>query len=198
LSEYAFGIDLGTFIILVAGVIYGVTFWFMKRKEDKEYEKLMDDPFDLNFLIPSAAHFKINYAKQDEANDKLEKELSIPVNSEDYIFLHIKPKINLTVTQRFFGFEGGPNKPELTYSNPFRTEGSDTIQWYKDWYGYFHILGDILWLRDEIVLPAFKIKTHEKGDFKLNANFYVGSKEWKSTKKEINRAIVKTLDVKVI
>lgn len=197
LSEITYGLEIATFVIVLIGAIYAVYFWWTRKKEKEEYEKLMEDPLEMHFLIPSTTHWKINYAKQDDVKESLIDELILPVNFEDYLFLHIKPKLNLKITQRYFGFEGTGTKPKITYSNPFRKEGSDTFQWYRDWHGYYHIMGEVFWLKDEVILPAFKIETQEKGIYELTAIFYISSNEWKDTKKEIGKALTKKLTVRV-
>jgi hypothetical protein len=199
LSEIMYGLEIATFVIVFLGAIYGVTIWFKRREEKREYEKLMEDPLEVHFFIPEKSRYIIKYVNQETEEGKTKDELTIPVNSEDHIFLIIRPKLNLKVSERYFGFGGAmEKKPEIiNANNPFTVESSEGLQWSKDWYGCYHIRGEKLYLKGETYLPAFKIKTKEKGDYPLEITYHLCSNEWKDVKKEICKVFNKRLPLKV-
>ena len=170
-------------IVVVCLMVWGIR----KEKKDleeydkiiKEYDDLINDPFEIHFLIPSKEKYDgISYYEQDD-EEHLVEELQIPPNTEDVIFLWIKPKINIELGERYFGFEsedGGEN-PEIRYCNPFVKEESKTPDYYIDWHGYYHMIGaspeQRIWQAGEVYVPSFKITTHSKGDFIFQAVFHI-------------------------
>lgn len=200
LAEISFGLQIATFVIVFATAVFGIARWLKRKGVEREYKKLMDNPLEVNFLIPLEKKCKIYYSKQDNVKEGLEKSITLPVHDfGDQIFIHIIPKLTLKVTHRYFGIESGDEgeKPDITYFNPFIKAGTDSLHWKKDWHGYYHIEDEAIWLKDEKYLPAFKINTFEKGTYSLNVVVHVTSYEWKGIRKEINKVITKTLEIKV-
>ena len=153
--------------------------WQKEKRASEEYEKLLNDPFEMHFLIPTREKYNnISYYEQDD-EEHLVEELQIPSNTEDVIFLWIKPKINIELGERYFGFESevGEKKPEIRYFNPFVKEQSKTPDYYIDWHDYYHMYGSSpeqrMWREGEVYVSSFKITTHDKGDFIFQAGFHI-------------------------
>ena len=194
-----------TFIFLVITSLFSVSMalkklydWYKRRKEKTEYNKIMKDPLEVRFFIPTLKDHKITYAKQ---NDKihLQDELEIPEDTEDLIFLRIKTRIHAKVGERYFGFliKEKREKPEISYSSVFIRESSFTHKWYKDWYGHLHFPKEQFWHKGEDYVVTMKIKTHEKGDYPLYMYCHLSSNEYKSVKEERHTVLQKTLTIKV-
>jgi hypothetical protein len=168
------------------------------EQEEDEYQKLIEDPLEVHFRIPPKSEQLIKYEKQDDI-DHEKNELVLPANSEDYLFLIIRPKLNLYSSDRYFGF--GPHdgrRPELSYCELFYVESSGlTPRWGLDIYGCIHFETEKLFFKDETYLPSFKIKTHFKGNYPLEITFNVRSTEYKDVKKEIGKLIRKYLTLRV-
>jgi hypothetical protein len=199
LSEYTiFGLELATFLIVLLGAVYGVVRWAGKRREEHQYRKLIEDPFEIYFRIPPKTERLIKYEKQDE-KDYTKNELTLPPNSEDYIFLLIRPKLNLYSSDRYFGFGSHDGRrPELSYAQLFYLESSGMTQpWGLDIYGCVHFETEKWFFKGETYLPSFKIVTHDRGNYPLEVDFNVRSTEYKDVKKEIGIHIVKHLNLKV-
>jgi hypothetical protein len=199
LSEITFGLETATFLIVFFSAVYGVYLWNKKRKETDKYEKLMENPVEVHFLIPAKKlNIELKYEKQDE-EDHIKDELTIPQNFEDHIILLIRPKLNLSVNDRYFGFGPHDGKiPELSYSNIYVTQSSDqSAHWYIDRYGCIHFDTEKQFFKDETYLLSIKIKTYDKGSYPLEITFNVMSNEYKEVKKEIGRRIVRYLSVRV-
>jgi hypothetical protein len=199
LSEYTtFGLGLATFLIVLAGAVYGVIRWIKKKKEEDEYKKLIEDPLEVYFRIPPKSLHLIKYEKQDD-EDHTKNELVLPPNSEDYLFLLIRPKLNLYSSDRYFGF--GPHDgriPELSYCELFYVESSGlSPRWGLDIYGCIHFETEKWFFKDETYLPSFQIVTHDKGNYLLEIDFNFRSTEYKNVKKEIGKHIVKHLTLRV-
>lgn len=198
MSEVIVGLEVATFLIVFFTGVYGVYVWNTKRKENDEYEKLMEDPLEVHFRIPAKSQHLIKYEKQDD-EDHTKDELIIPPNSEDYLFLIIRTKLNLYASDRYFGFGPHDNRrPELSYSNLFIVQSSDQIpHWNLDTYGCIHFDTEKLWLKGETYLVNFKIETHDKGKYPLEITFNVRSPAYKDTKKEIGKLIRRYLTLRV-
>lgn len=195
-SEVSMWLSVGTFLIVLVGAIYKVYIWCKRRDERKEYDEIIEDPLEMHFLIPTIEKYKINYEMQN-IEEQLKDELEIPANSEDILFLCIKPKINIEVRNRYFGFEGKEKKPIVTYFEAFVTESSISKNWYRDWHGYYHLVEESFWLKEEVYVPAFKIKTYSDGDYVFQAIFHISCREWKNIKGEKHKVFTKKLRIKV-
>lgn len=200
---YGFGLQIATFIIVLLGATYGIFVWYRRRHEKKEYEKLMKDPLEIHFRIPEKSQYSLKYGNQDKG-EQTKDELVLPANFEDHIFLILKPKINLRVTESYYGIgytKAGvtSKKPELSYSNPFIKETSEQPKWMRDSYGCIHFTSEKRLFKDEPYpyLPAFKIRTYDKGEYKFEVIFHVLSSEWKEVKKEIHSVFNKNLILRV-
>lgn len=172
--------------------------WYKKKREKKEYDKIMEDPLEVHFFIPTLEDYKITYEKQDmKIHPKYE--LEIPKGVEDVVFLRIKPRINIKLGDKYFGFKikETRKKPEISYSNAFMKETSFQKEWYKDWYGHLHFPKERFWYKDEIYISVFKIKTYDKGDYTLYMYFTVSCNEYKSVKEERHTVALKTLKIRV-
>ena len=194
-----------TFIFLVITSLFSVSMalkklydWYKRRKEKTEYNKIMEDPLEARFFIPTLKDHKITYAKQNN-EIHLQDELEIPEDTEDIIFLRIRPRINAKVWDRYFGFliKEIREKPEISYSNVFARESSFDRDWYKDMYGHLHFPKEQIWYRDENYISTLKIKTHEKGDYPFYMYCTLSSNEYKSVKEERHTVSQKTLTIKV-
>ncbi len=83
--------------------------WSKRRREKEEYDKIMEDPLELQFFIPKLEEYEITYEKQD-MKMHLKYELEIPKGIEDVIFLRILPRIDARVGDRYFGFKTQKSK----------------------------------------------------------------------------------------
>lgn len=194
LEQASFFVSIATFIILVSGTVHG---WMKKRRHYNEYSKLISEPVEMQFYIPSRDKYQVSYEIQD-ADEHAKNELNIPAHVTDFIFLLIKPKLNFHVTERYFGFKGTGKKPDLIYTNPFKLEGYDSVHWYRDWDGFFHFKEPTLWIKDEVFFPAFQITTYDAGKYVFQAFFHVHSNEFKDVKEEKHALYVKQLNVNII
>lgn len=194
-----------TFIFLVITSLFSMSMalkklydWYKRRKENKEYDKIMKDPLEVRFFIPTLEDYEITYAKQND-DIHLKDELEIPEDVDDVIFLRIKPRINAKVGDRYFGFliKETRKKPEIFYSDLFIRESSIEREWYKDMYGHLHFPKERFWYKDEIYVSPLKITTHEKGDYPFFVFFPVSSNEYKSVKEKRHTVFQKTLKIKV-
>ena len=173
--------------------------WWVRRKDYKEFEELLNKPFETHFLIPSKEKYRIKYAEQDE-KEQLVDELIIPPNTEDVIFLWIKPRISVELGERYFGFEVEGNrkkKPEIRYYNPFAIEQSRVPDYYIDWHGYYHLIGlpreQSLWREGEVYVPSFKIRTYDEGNYTFQAIFHLSCNGYKSIKEKKHKVITNRL-----
>jgi hypothetical protein len=195
-------------IVVVCLMVWGIR----KEKKDleeydkimKEYDDLINDPFEIHFLIPSKEKYDgISYYEQDD-EEHLVEELQIPSNTEDVIFLWIKPKINIELGERYFGFESEVEKikPEIRYYNPFVKEQSKIPDYYIDWHDYYHILGlspeQRMWREGEVYVPSFKITTHTKGDFLFQAIFHINGVGYKQVIEKKYMIITEQLRLKCL
>ena len=174
--------------------------WYKKRKEKKEYDELMKDPFEVHFFIPTLDLHKITYEKQDAMKIYPRYELEIPKGVEDVIFLRIIPRISVKVGERYFGFKikETKKKPKIShFKNPFVREASFQEEWYEDAHGHVHMVKERLWVKDEICVSAFKIKTYDEGDYPFYMSFHVSCNEYKSVKEERHTLVTKTLKIRV-
>jgi hypothetical protein len=200
LSEFTgtFGLELATFLIVLLTAIYGVILWYRRREEEKEYRKLTEDPFEYNFLIPAKSEHLIKYEKQDDKGYE-KKEVVLPANFEDYLFLIIKPKLSLHTSDNYFGF--GPHdgrRPELSYCQLFYVQSSGlTPRWGLDIYGCVHFPSEKWFFKGETYLPSFQIVTHDRGTYPLEVTFNISSTEHKGVKKEIGKLVRKYLTLRV-
>jgi hypothetical protein len=169
-----------------------------RRKEKKEYEKIMKDPVEVHFFIPREKTFEVGYAKQDSRVQPLD-ELEIPRGMEDVIFLRMRPKIDLKVRDIYFGFliKETRKKPEISYSNAFMKESTFERKWYKDWHGHLHFPGERFWYKNETYVFALNIRTYEKGDYPFFMFFALSCNEYKSIKEEKHTHLKKKLKIKV-
>lgn len=174
--------------------------WCKRRREKKEYDKIMEDPIEMQFYIPRLKDFKITYEKQDtKIHPKYE--LEIPKGIEDVIFIRILPRIDGRVGNRYFGVEIKEPKgqPEIFYcQNPFRKETSFQEDWYEDWDGFVHFVEEQFWHKDEIYVFAFKIKTHKKGDYTFHMLCHFSCYEYKSVKEDRHTVARKKLKIEVV
>lgn len=199
MSEIVLGLEIATFLIVFFSGLYGVYVWNKKRKEKKEYEKIMNDPVEFHFFIPHKdLGIILKYYKQD-GEDHEKDELVIPPNFEDDIIILIRPKLNLYINEWYCGF-GTPNGkiPQLSYSNVYVVQSSNrNTQWYIDRYGCLHFEVKKQYFKGEVYLGSIRIKTYEKGSYPMEIVCNVTSNEFKEVKKEIGRKIVKSLLVRV-
>lgn len=186
-----------TFVIVVIGAAYAVYRWNKRRNEKKKYEELMKDDIEMHFLVPTKEKYEVKYEKQDEV-EHLKDELLIPSDLKDHIFLSIKTKLNVRLSHRYFGFEGEGKKPVITYSNPFRLEGSDVVSWYRDWHGYYHMNNETFLFQEETYVNAFEIETFDKGNYVFQAIFQVHCNEFKDIKEEKHVILTKELKIKIV
>ena len=179
-----------TFILLVISSSIAIAMglkrlynWFKRRKEKKEYDEIMKDPLEVHFFIPRKEVFEISYARQDSTVQEKD-ELEIPKGVEDVVFLRIKPRINVEVSQIYFGFSISEKKkkPEVSHYNPLKT--SVPKQVYKDRYGHLHLVEERIFTPKEIYVRSFKIRTHDAGDYTFYLVFKVSCDEYKSIKEE--------------
>jgi hypothetical protein len=196
-SEISFWLSVGTFLIVLVGAIYGLYIWCKRRKERKKYDEIMEDPLEIHFLIPTVEKYKINYEMQ-HTEERFKDELEIPANFEDVIFIWIKPRIDIEVRNRYFGFEGREKKPIVEYFEAFVTESSISKNWYRDWHGYYHLIDESIWLKEEVYVSTFKIKTYGQGDYVFQAIFHLSCREWKNIKEERHKVFTKKLKIKII
>jgi len=173
--------------------------WLTRKRDYKEYKELLGNPFEIYFLIPSKEKYNVKYAEQDE-NEHLVDELKVPPDTEDVIFLRIKPRISIELGERYFGFEvegRGWKKPEIKYYNPFVIEQSIAPDYYIDWHGYYHLIRlpqeQSLWREGEVYVPSFKIKTYDEGNYTFQAIFHLSCNEYKSIKENKHKVITKRL-----
>ena len=169
------------------------------EKDSDEYETLLSDPFEMHFLIPTRKKYnKIGYHEQDD-EEHLVDELKIASGTEDIVFLWIKPRITIELGERYFGFksEGEEKKPELRYCNPFVKEESKTPDYYIDWHDYYHIYGSSpeqrIWRVGEVYNPAFKIMTHDKGDFIFQAIYHINGVGYNQITEKRYKVVTKQL-----
>ena len=197
--------QISTFILLVITALLTILLglkklydWHKRRQERKECDEIMKDPLEVHFFIPRKGVYEISYEKQDTTvQDKDELEISKDI--EEVIFLRIKPRINVKVGDRYFGFKIGERrkKPEISYYNPFVNETSFQRKWYKDWYGHLHMTEERFWYKDEIYVSSFKIKTYDEGDYTFYMTFHLSCNEYKSVKEERHTVATKTLKIRV-
>lgn len=199
MSEVTLGVDTATFLIVFSSAIIGFYFWNRRRIENKEYEKLMDNPLEFHFFIPNMKlKIPLKYYKQDD-EDHTPDELVMPPNFEDDLMILIRPKLSLLINEWYCGF-GPPNGklPELSYSDVYVKQSINrNTPRYIDSYGCVHFEVKQRYFLDDSYIGSMKIKTNEKGNFPLEIVFHVISSEYKEIKREISRKITRHLMVKV-
>jgi hypothetical protein len=199
MSEITLGVDVATLLIVLSGAIYGVYFWSKRRKQNEEYEKIMDDPIEFHFFVPhKELGIILKYYNQD-GSDHEKDELVIPPNFEADIIILMRPKLNLLINDWYCGF-GTPNSkiPELSFSDVYVVQSSNrNSPWYIDRYGCIHFEVKRQVFKNDVGLRSIRIKTYEKGNYPLEIASNVISNEYKEVKKEIGRRIIKHLQVKV-
>lgn len=199
MSEITLDVDIATLLIVLSSAIYGVIFWYKRRIENEEYEKIMNDPLEFHFLIPHKdLGIALKYYNQDE-KDYEKDELVIPPNFEDNIIILIRPKLNLFINDWYCGF-GTPNGkiPELYFSEEYVVQSSNrNYQYYVDRYGCIHFEVKTRVFKNDAGLRSIRIKTYEKGSYPLEIASNVISNEYKNVKREIGRRIIKHLLVRV-
>ena len=198
--------EIWTFILLVITSTVTISLglrtlynWFKRRKERKEYDQILKDPFEVHFFIPRKDECEITYAKQDNYIHDTD-ELEIPKGIEDIIWLRIIPRINTRVSQFYFGFRIGETSrknPEISYHHYFVKEASFQKKWYKDMYGHLHICEEGIWNKDEIYVRPFKMRTYDEGDYRFHMRFHLSCNEYKSVKEERHTVTHKELKIKV-
>ena len=153
--------------ITIVGIIYR---WHKTR----ERAKLLADPFETHFLIPTATDYKIDYYPQD--NDiHLPDELVLPSNSKKDVMIRMVPRLDLVLNELQFGCIGEiESKPEPLYHfDPYVKEGlrrkttpKMDKRHYKDWKNYYHIeLEGKVCHKDDKVITGLKVRTKAKGTF---------------------------------
>ncbi|MDD5779060.1 MAG: hypothetical protein PHU95_06400 [Candidatus Thermoplasmatota archaeon] len=169
--------------------------WFW---DERQYNKIMENPFDYFFLIPAKDKFEIDYYEQKDRRQLLDK-LALPANSEHTIVLKIVPKIDLEVRVGEFGFEGDGKQPVIVdYDNPFVLEPHIKPEWYRDWHKRYHITFRDFWEKGDAIILGFRVATHERGKYNLNFHLNVKSDKFKMLNKT-KVAIVKTnMEVAVV
>lgn len=194
-----------TFILLVITSLFSVSLglkklynWSKWGKERKEYDRIMEDPLDVHFFIPRSEVYRITYEKQDNRVHEKD-ELEIPKGVESTIFLRIKPRIDVKVGDRYFGFKIGETrkKPEISYSEAFIRQISFEKEVFKDWYGHLHFPKERFWRKGEIYVCPLKIKTYDTGDYTFHTTFHLSCYEYKSIKEERHTVARKMLKIKV-
>jgi hypothetical protein len=169
---------IGVFLtaILLAITVAGIVYHFLKRRERA---KLLKDPFEVHFLVPSVTDHKVNYPQDSEEHHV--DELSLPSDSEVDVVVWMNPRLNIVLSELQFGCIGDDNeaKPEpLYYFNWWVKEGprkkitpEDDKGQYRDITNYYHIpyYGRAI-PKDEKHLPGLRIRTKKKGIYE----FWIG------------------------
>jgi hypothetical protein len=169
--------------IIAATALFFVVLTFRRiMKQDslkRERKEKLKDPFEIHFLIPNATEHKVSYYPQDNEEHHVD-ELSLPSDSEADIVIWMKPRLNVVLSQLWFGCYGENDaKPEpLYYFNWWVKEGprkkitpeEDKGQ-YRDITNYYHIMYyDRAMPQDEIHLTGLRIRAKKKGSY----DFYIG------------------------
>ena len=137
------------------------------------------NPADIYFWTPKKSDYQLDYIEQDEDEHLLEQ-LTLPPNSEKVIFLSIKPKLDIVVNELSFGCEGKKDdKPEpCMYFNQFVHRGineksPDTDhRHYVDSNLHYHMEEwNKVFIKGITIIHGFKIKTKNKGDYPFKIRF---------------------------
>jgi len=141
------------------------------------YNTKLKKPWKTYFVIPIYNNCKLDYVEQDE-KAHLTKELVLPSGKDSQILLWIKPKINYSENEYYFGCEvtkesqDVAKKPQVIgMPNPFILEGNLNPKHYRDWHQYYHVREERNRIKNEEYVVGFTIRTFEEGEYK--ANIYV-------------------------
>lgn len=199
MSEITLGVDLATLLIVLSSALYGVYFWYKRKVEKEEYEKIMNDPVEFHFFIPHKdLGIVLRYYEQDR-QDHEKNELVLPPNFEDDIIILIRPKLTLLMNEWYCGFGTPDGKiPQLSFSDVYVVQSANrNSQYYIDRYGCIHFEIKKQVFKDDVGLRSLRVKTYEKGSYPLEIVYFVISNEYKEVKKEIDRKVIKHLLVRV-
>jgi len=162
-------------VILLIAIVGMLHSYFKRRKRSR----LLKEPFEAHFLIPTKARCDLGYVQQDD-QERYVDTLTLPANSTPLVLLSLRSKLDFEVDEAGFGCEGSESKPEaLEYFNYFMVRGKakespETNPNHSvDWHGYYHIrnLGWKL-TKGEVRVGGFIIKTTEKGTFPFRMFFH--------------------------
>lgn len=182
------------FALIVANII---GYW-KETKLEEEYNKILENLLEIHFIIPPISKFKINYHKQDNKPHRID-EISIPFSSKTNIFLWIKPKIDIDIRERQFGFGDKPTDPKiLKYDNPYIRSSNVPLTWYIDWWDNYHIYDKISRTKSDVIVHGFEIETHDKGEFVLDIRFNISCNKFKNFEKTKTTVTKNELKVNVI
>ena len=168
-----------TFIIIFIGAIKKVWNWIL----ESDYDEILEQPFEMHFIIPPKNKYKINYHKQTDIPQRVD-EITMSSNSKDTIFLWIKPKIDLDIREQQFGLGDKPSNPKiLKYNNPFLRKSNVPQTWFLDWWHNYHIVDKISRGKDDVIVHGFEIETHNKGQYTLDIRINISCNRYKSVEK---------------
>lgn len=173
------GIYIGLFLILI-GVTISFKRWLW---DERQYNKIMINPFEMHFIIPPRGKYKIDYHKQGTIPYRVD-EITIPANSKVIIFLWINPKIDLDIREQQFGLGDKPTNPKiLKYNNPFVRKSNVPQTWFIDWWDNYHVVDKISKGKDDVIVHGFEIETHSKGKYSLDIRINISCDRYKNVEK---------------
>lgn len=168
------------FFIVAVGAGVKIKRWIW---DEKQYNKVIKEPFEIHFIIPPEDKYKIDYYKQTNVPLRVDK-IPLPANSKRTIFLWIKSKIDINIRERQFGFGDKLTDPKiLKYDNPYIRKSNVPLTWYIDWWDNYHIYDKISRGKDDVIVHGFKIETHDKGEYTLDIRINVSSNRYKNVEK---------------
>jgi hypothetical protein len=85
------GVTLTTILLAVTSIVY-------RWHKGRERSKLLNDPFEIHFLIPKETEYKVDYYPQDSEYHHPD-ELSLPANSEANVLVWMKPRLNVVLSE---------------------------------------------------------------------------------------------------
>lgn len=182
-------------IIIVIEAIINIRKWLRKKWDDKEYDKFLERPFDVEFLIPKKDTYKIKYYKQDNEEHKSQS-INLPPNFKDVIFILLNPRENFETDEIYYGFDtinGGIKPKIISYKNPFiKKSNLEEPRFYKDWWDDFHLVKQKKYFRPEVYVTAFEIGTHDEGTYNLYIKLSISCDQFKSIKERRQKKVTIT------
>jgi len=183
------------FFIVAFGAGVKIKRWLW---DERQYNKIIKNPFEMHFIIPPSSKYKIDYYKQDTIPIRVD-EIPIPANSKRIIFLWVKPEIDIDIREQQFGFGGEGNKPKIIqYNNPYIRQSNTPHTWFIDWWDIYHIVDKEYKGKDEKIVHGFEIETYSQGKFVFDIRFNVSCDKYKNLEKTKTNVTRNKLKINVI
>ena len=202
LNESIFVLTLIVAIIIIIEAIIKSIKWADRKDEDHDYNEFLKDPLkNLTFFIPIKKKYKIKYCKQDDKEHSL-KQIEMPPNFNDVIFLMWTPKENFETDEIYYGFESNKSKKKpkiIDYKNPFvKKSNLPPPYFYIDWWDDYHIVKEKRYFKHEVYVTGLEVETYDKGTYDLYIKFPIMCEKYKNIKERRQKKVtIKKLQIVV-